>query len=99
MPTAHEDHDDDPADNHVRGPEHHDHGHAHGGPGHSHAPKDFGRAFVLGAALNVGLVVAQVVFGLFAHSLALLADAGHTTWGEPNTRVTSRKVGVQPGGS
>ena len=70
-----------PEHEHNHGEDHdhdeHDHGHARGGHGHSHAPKDFGRAFVIGTALNVGLVVAQVVFGLFAHSLALLADAGH----------------------
>lgn len=31
----------------------------------------------MGVGLNTGLVVAQVVFGLLAHSLALVADAGH----------------------
>ncbi len=55
----------------------HEHGHHHGGPGHSHAPANFGKAFAIGTALNLGFVVVQVVFGLFAHSLALLADAGH----------------------
>ena len=55
----------------------HDHEHHHGGLGHSHAPASFGRAFAIGTALNLGFVVVQVVFGLFAHSLALLADAGH----------------------
>lgn len=61
--------------------EHHhgddDHGHHHGAAAHSHAPKDFGAAFAIGTLLNAGFVVVQVVFGLFAHSLALLADAGH----------------------
>lgn len=52
----------------------HDHAHSHG---HSHAPKDFGRAFAIGAALNIAFVVIEAVFGLFAHSLALLSDAGH----------------------
>lgn len=52
----------------------HNHGHTHG---HSHAPKDFGRAFVIGIALNLALVATQVFFGLAAHSLALVADAGH----------------------
>jgi cobalt-zinc-cadmium efflux system protein len=42
-----------------------------------HAPKDFGRAFALGAALNVIYIVAEVILGVAAHSLALLADAGH----------------------
>jgi cobalt-zinc-cadmium efflux system protein len=44
---------------------------------HSHAPKDFGKAFAIGIGLNVTYVVIQVLFGIFAHSLALLADAGH----------------------
>lgn len=60
---------------------HHEHGHEHGGHdhghGHSHAPKDFGRAFVIGILLNSGFIVLEVVFGLFSDSLALLADAGH----------------------
>lgn len=40
-------------------------------------PADFGRAFAIGITLNVVYVVAQAVFGLAAHSLALLSDAGH----------------------
>jgi cobalt-zinc-cadmium efflux system protein len=44
---------------------------------HSHAPKDFGTAFAIGTSLNVAYVIVQVLFGVFAHSLALLADAGH----------------------
>jgi cobalt-zinc-cadmium efflux system protein len=36
-----------------------------------------GRAFAIGVALNSLIVAAQVVVGLWAHSLALLADAGH----------------------
>jgi len=55
---------------------HHDHGHDHG-HSHSHAPADFGRAFVVGAVLNTGIVVLQAVYGVLAHSTALLADAGH----------------------
>jgi cobalt-zinc-cadmium efflux system protein len=35
------------------------------------------RRLLIALALNVGLVVAQVVFGLTAHSLGLLSDAGH----------------------
>ena len=71
----HHDHDD----HHDHGHGHaHDHGHHHHGPGgHSHAPKDFGRAFAIGATLNIGFVVAETVAGLMTHSLALLADAGH----------------------
>ena len=56
---------------------HHGHSHGHGHHGHSHAPKDFGRAFAIGAALNLMVVLAQAGVGLYSHSLALLADAGH----------------------
>ena len=48
---------------------------------HSHvqsgAPRNFGKAFAIGTALNIAYVVVQVVYGVIAHSLALLADAGH----------------------
>lgn len=44
---------------------------------HTHAPKNFGAAFAIGTALNFGFVIVEVVFGLYAHSLALVADAGH----------------------
>jgi cobalt-zinc-cadmium efflux system protein len=44
---------------------------------HRHAPADFGRALAIGVALNIGFVVVQVVFGIAAHSLALVSDAGH----------------------
>jgi cobalt-zinc-cadmium efflux system protein len=35
------------------------------------------RRLVIAIALNVAVVVAQVIWGLLAHSLGLLADAGH----------------------
>jgi cobalt-zinc-cadmium efflux system protein len=66
----HDHHDHD----HAHG---HGHSHAHGHHGHSHAPKDFGRAFAIGTALNLGFVVIEASAGLMTHSLALLADAGH----------------------
>lgn len=45
---------------------------------HSHNHEtDFGRAFAIGVVLNTGFIIAEVVFGLFSHSLSLLADAGH----------------------
>jgi cobalt-zinc-cadmium efflux system protein len=56
---------------------HEGHSHEHGGLGHCHAPKDFGLAFAIGTLLNATYVVVQVIFGWLAHSLALLADAGH----------------------
>jgi cobalt-zinc-cadmium efflux system protein len=56
----------------------HDHGHEHHGHGHHHhAPRDFGMAFAIGIALNFGFVVVEAVYGVLAHSMALLADAGH----------------------
>ena len=54
----------------------HDHSHHHG-HGHSHAPADFGKAFLIGIILNTLFILAEVVYGLAAHSLSLLADAGH----------------------
>jgi cobalt-zinc-cadmium efflux system protein len=56
---------------------HHDHSHAHGHPGHSHAPDSFGFAFAVGVALNTAFVVAELVFGYAANSLALISDAVH----------------------
>jgi cobalt-zinc-cadmium efflux system protein len=52
-------------------------GHAHGVSGHSHAPASFGAAFAIGITLNLGFVILEVIYGIFAHSLALIADAGH----------------------
>jgi len=50
-------------------------GHAHS---HSHPhPGDFSRAFALGIALNVAIVLLEAVFGFLSGSMALLADAGH----------------------
>ncbi|MDB5965885.1 MAG: cation diffusion facilitator family transporter [Polaromonas sp.] len=55
----------------------HEHEHEAGGHAHVHAPKDFGRAFLVGVILNTGFVLAEAVYGIAANSLALLADAGH----------------------
>ncbi len=57
----------------------------HGDDQHSHdggftpgaGAKDFGFAFALGTALNVGFVVVEAIWGVLANSTALLADAGH----------------------
>jgi cobalt-zinc-cadmium efflux system protein len=54
----------------------HDHGHSHA-HGHSHGPANYNAAFAIGILLNLGFVVVEGVFGVMAHSLALLADAGH----------------------
>jgi cobalt-zinc-cadmium efflux system protein len=51
------------------------------GAGHDHdhqlAPADFGRAFAIGIALNLGFVAVETVYGFVANSMSLLADAGH----------------------
>jgi cobalt-zinc-cadmium efflux system protein len=68
---------DDHGHNHVHEAGHdHDHaGDSHAG--HNHAPKDFGRAFAIGTALNIGFVILEAGYGFYANSIALLADAGH----------------------
>lgn len=50
------------------------HGHSHG---HHHGPGNYNRAFAIGVGLNCLFVLIEVVYGLAADSLALLADAGH----------------------
>ena len=45
--------------------------------GHQHGPGDFGRAFAIGVALNLTLVVTQAIYGVLSNSVALLADAAH----------------------
>jgi cobalt-zinc-cadmium efflux system protein len=50
--------------------QHHHHAHQH-----SHASANYSRAFAIGTLLNVGFVEAG--YGYLAHSLALIADAGH----------------------
>src|SRR5438445_615403 len=64
---------------------HHDHSHAHdhshGHAGHSHAPDNFGAAFAIGAALNTAFVIAELIFGYAANSLALISDAVHNLSG------------------
>ena len=46
-------------------------GHAH------HHHDDFTRAFAIGIALNLGIVVIELVYGFLANSMALVADGGH----------------------
>lgn len=48
-------------------------GHDHGG----HAPQSFGAAFAIGIALNTAFVVVEVLVGLRADSMALVADGVH----------------------
>ncbi|ACB79656.1 cation diffusion facilitator family transporter [Methylorubrum populi BJ001] len=56
----------------------HDHAHSHShGLGHGHAPKNFGPAFAIGIALNLGFVGVEALYGWLSNSMALVADAGH----------------------
>jgi len=48
----------------------HGHNHNHGAPASS-------RTFAIGIGLNVLFVIVEVAYGIRAHSLALLSDAGH----------------------
>jgi cobalt-zinc-cadmium efflux system protein len=57
----------------------HHHGHSHGhshGHHHHHGPTH-GLAFTLSISLNLLFVLGETVAGLWGHSAALLADAGH----------------------
>ncbi|OLP17287.1 cation transporter [Leptolyngbya sp. 'hensonii'] len=55
----------------------HEHRHGHYGHGHSPLPIGYNRAFIIGLGLNLGFVVVEFVYGILAHSIALIADAGH----------------------
>jgi cobalt-zinc-cadmium efflux system protein len=97
---------------------HHDHHHVthshHHHVGHSHAHltsrQSFGRSFAIATVLNVAFMAAEVIYGFYANSLALLADAGHNfsdviglvlAWGafaianwRPSSRYTYRLHGA-----
>ncbi|MGH2930262.1 MAG: cation diffusion facilitator family transporter, partial [Solirubrobacteraceae bacterium] len=51
--------------------------HAHAVAGHGHAVADYGRVFAIGIALTLAFVCGEAAAGVVAHSMALLADAGH----------------------
>jgi cobalt-zinc-cadmium efflux system protein len=72
---AHHHHSHDHHHDHSHAHAGHDHGHGHAG--HSHAPESFGFAFAVGSGLNAAFVVAELVFGYAANSLALISDAVH----------------------
>ena len=52
-------------------------GHSHHCHDHGHERDDFSRAFAVGIALNAAIVVAELVYGFIANSMALVADGGH----------------------
>src|SRR4051794_41349102 len=50
------------------------------GAGHDHHHNhrdDFTRAFALGIALNLAIVLVELIYGFLANSMALIADGGH----------------------
>ena len=49
------------------------HSHNH----HQHEINNYNRSFAIGITLNIVFVIIEVSYGLFADSLALIADAGH----------------------
>jgi cobalt-zinc-cadmium efflux system protein len=52
-------------------------GHSHGGHSHGASADSDGRKLAIALGLILGLMIVEVVFGVIAHSLALLSDAGH----------------------
>lgn len=73
---------------------------------HHHVVANHNRAFAFGIGLNVIYILVEVIFGVFAGSLALLADAGHNlsdvlglllAWGAAN--LSSLKPGVTTNGT
>src|SRR3954447_14457209 len=44
---------------------------------HGHGHDDFTRAFAIGIALNGAIVVIELIAGILANSMALIADGGH----------------------
>ncbi|HEX4327486.1 MAG TPA: cation diffusion facilitator family transporter [Burkholderiales bacterium] len=65
-----------PAHHHAHG---HDHGHAHG-HAHVHKPapgEPVDRAFIFALVITGAFALVEVAGGWYAHSLALISDAGH----------------------
>lgn len=44
---------------------------------HHHEINNYNRSFAIGITLNVLFVIIEVIYGLYADSMALIADAGH----------------------
>lgn len=56
---------------HQDGHQHHDHSH------HGHAPSTFNKAFAIAIFLNLSFTLIEAFYAIMAHSMSLLADAGH----------------------
>lgn len=68
---AHHHHHEDDSEGHADS-----HGHSHAGHVHAGAGAK-GRAFAIGFGVNLAYVIVEIIAGLAAHSMALLADAAH----------------------
>lgn len=55
----------------------HQHIHEHHSHQHVHGPADYNRAFLIGIILNSAFVIIEAIYGIWGHSLSLIADAGH----------------------
>jgi cobalt-zinc-cadmium efflux system protein len=51
--------------------------HAHDHSHHDHGPANYNRSFGIGIALNLSFVAIEAIYGVRAHSMALVADSGH----------------------
>lgn len=61
---------------------HHDHSHphehaSHAGHGHHHGPANYNKAFAIAVGANFLFTLIEAGYALMAHSMSLLADAGH----------------------
>lgn len=89
MPHTHKHGDPDPAaleshdhsghahDHSGHGHDHSEHGHDHSGHGHDHAKNASARRLRAALVLLLSFTVVEAVGGLFANSIALLAEAAH----------------------
>jgi cobalt-zinc-cadmium efflux system protein len=53
------------------------HDHHHHGDHHHASPNAMGKSFAIGLSVNLAYMLVEIVAGLAAHSVALLADAAH----------------------
>ena len=56
---------------------HHEHEHGHHHHHHDHTITSLNTAFIVGITLNIVYVLAELIAGIWTHSLGLLSDAGH----------------------
>lgn len=55
----------------------HDHDHHGHGHGHHHGAQSFNKAFAISISLTLAYTLVQVIYGISANSMSLLADAAH----------------------